>query len=118
MGLIEGPARRRDVRIEAILQDEMVLIVRSGYPWDQGQPIALQDLSSMLLLTRERGSGSRHVIELALAKVGVPARDLRVLMELDTTEAIKAAARSPGWASASFRAGASGRNRGSVRFVP
>lgn len=94
LGLIEGPARRRDVRVEPILQDEMVLIVPSGHTWDQGQPIALRDLSSVPLLTRERGSGSRHVVELALAKAGLPVRDLRILVELDTTEAIKAAVES------------------------
>jgi len=94
LGFIEGPARRRDVRVEPILQDEMVLIVPSGHPWDQSQPIALHDLCSVPLLTRERGSGSRHVVELALAKAGLPVRNLRVLVELDTTEAIKAAVES------------------------
>jgi DNA-binding transcriptional LysR family regulator len=40
------------------------------------------------LLLRERGSGSRRVVERALKKVGLPLRSLRVAMELDSTEAI------------------------------
>ena len=37
---------------------------------------------------RERGSGSRRVVERALKKLGLPLRSLRVAMELDSTEAI------------------------------
>jgi DNA-binding transcriptional LysR family regulator len=40
------------------------------------------------LLLRERGSGSRRVVERALKKAGLPLRSLRVAMELDSTEAI------------------------------
>jgi len=40
------------------------------------------------LLLRERGSGSRRVVERALKKVGIPLRSLGVAMELDSTEAI------------------------------
>ena len=42
----------------------------------------------MPLLLRERGSGSRRVVERALKKVGLPLRSLKVAMELDSTEAI------------------------------
>lgn len=94
LGFIEGPARRRDIRVEPILQDEMVLIVPSRHEWNGRRPITLQDLSTAPFLTRERGSGSRHVVELALDHAGLPPRNLRVLLELDTTEAIKAAVES------------------------
>jgi DNA-binding transcriptional LysR family regulator len=45
-------------------------------------------LAGMPMLVRERGSGSRRVVERALKKVGMPLRSLRVAMELDSTEAI------------------------------
>jgi DNA-binding transcriptional LysR family regulator len=40
---------------------------------------------------RERGSGTRHVVELALERLGVKRSSLRIVMELDSTEAIKSA---------------------------
>ena len=46
------------------------------------------EIRSALLLLRERGSGSRRVVERALKKAGLPLRSLRVAMELDSTEAI------------------------------
>jgi DNA-binding transcriptional LysR family regulator len=40
---------------------------------------------------RERGSGTRHVIELAIERQGVKRNSLQIVMELDSTEAIKSA---------------------------
>jgi DNA-binding transcriptional LysR family regulator len=40
---------------------------------------------------RERGSGTRHVIEMALERQGVKRSSLQIVMELDSTEAIKSA---------------------------
>jgi DNA-binding transcriptional LysR family regulator len=40
---------------------------------------------------RERGSGTRHVIELALQRQGIKRKSLQIVMELDSTEAIKSA---------------------------
>jgi DNA-binding transcriptional LysR family regulator len=40
---------------------------------------------------RERGSGTRHVIELALERQGVKRNSMHIVMELDSTEAIKSA---------------------------
>jgi DNA-binding transcriptional LysR family regulator len=40
---------------------------------------------------RERGSGSRRVLEMALEKHGLKRSQLQVVMELDSTEAIKSA---------------------------
>ena len=37
---------------------------------------------------RERGSGTREVIETTLEAAGLPARDLHIAMELNSTEAI------------------------------
>ena len=46
-------------------------------------------LAGAPLLMRERGSGTRSIIEQALDRAGVKKRSLRVVMELDSTEAIK-----------------------------
>lgn len=90
LGIIEGPAMRRDVKTERMVRDEMVLIVSPNHLWAARKvgAIAPAELVRVPLLLRERGSGSRRVVERALKKVGLPMRSLRVAMELDSTEAI------------------------------
>ena len=89
LGIIEGPAMRRDVKTEKMVQDEMVLIVGPEHPWARRKSaITPQDLTMVPLLLRERGSGSRRVVERALKRAGLTQRSLHIAMELDSTEAI------------------------------
>jgi DNA-binding transcriptional LysR family regulator len=89
LGIIEGPAMRRDLKTEAMAPDELVLIVPPGHEWARRKaPVAPSELSSVSLLMRERGSGSRRVVERALKQAGLTLRQLNVAMELDSTEAI------------------------------
>jgi DNA-binding transcriptional LysR family regulator len=88
LGLIEGPAMRRDVKVERMVKDEMVLIVAPGHAWARAGKILPAELTKAPMLLRERGSGSRRVVERALKKAGISLRSLHVAMELDSTEAI------------------------------
>jgi LysR family transcriptional regulator, transcriptional activator of the cysJI operon len=90
LGIIEGPAMRRDVKTERMVKDEMVLIMSPNHTLAlrKGAVITPVELAKLPLLLRERGSGSRMVVERALKKVGIPLRSLGVAMELDSTEAI------------------------------
>jgi DNA-binding transcriptional LysR family regulator len=91
LGLIEGPARSRDVKTEPFLQDELVLIVSSAHEWAELKSISCSEIANAPLLMRERGSGTRRVVEMALASQCVKLSSLRIVMELDSTEAIKSA---------------------------
>jgi DNA-binding transcriptional LysR family regulator len=88
LGIIEGPAMRREVKTERMIRDEMVLIVSPNHVWAKAGVISPRELAKVPLLMRERGSGSRRVVERSLKKMGLPLRALRVAMELDSTEAI------------------------------
>lgn len=90
LGLIEGPARSREVNTEPFLRDELVLIVAAAHEWAEAE-IDASELATAPLLMRERGSGSRRVLELALERAGLKRKSLRVAMELDSIEAIKSA---------------------------
>ncbi len=91
LGFIEGPARSRDVKTESFLEDEMVLIVSAAHEWAELKSIPCSEIASASLLMRERGSGTRRVVEMALGRNGVKLNSLRIVMELDSTEAIKSA---------------------------
>ena len=59
-----------------------------GHEWAAQRSITLQQIAPAPLLMRERGSGTREVIETTLEAAGLPARDLHIAMELNSTEAI------------------------------
>jgi len=91
LGLIEGPAHSRDVATEALLEDELVLIASTAHEWAERASIACSEITSVPLLMRERGSGTRQVIEMALERRGIKPNAMQIVMELDSTEAIKSA---------------------------
>lgn len=91
LGFIEGPPRSANVRTEAFLRDELVLIAPVTHAWSRRRALTPAEVAAGPLLMRERGSGTRRIIELALEHVGVGINKLNVVMELDSTEAIKSA---------------------------
>ncbi len=88
LGLIEGPARHREVRTEPFMEDELVLIA-PGY--SEMHRLAREQLRSTTLLIREQGSGSRRVVEMALGRAGIKTKNFATVMNLDSSEAIKSA---------------------------
>jgi DNA-binding transcriptional LysR family regulator len=88
VGLIEGPARDRSVRTEPFMEDELVLITPRNFEFDH---LSRAQLLTLSLLMREQGSGSRRVVETALAKAGFKLKSFKRVMDLDSTEAIKSA---------------------------
>lgn len=90
LAMIEGPALRKDFRIEPFMEDQMVLIVPATHEWSNHE-IGIDALKSAPLLMREFGSGSRRVVEAALAKAGLKKKDLQITMELDSTEGLLSA---------------------------
>jgi len=88
VGLIEGPARKRGVKTEPFMRDELVLILPSNSRTTQ---LSLQQLLASSLLMREQGSGSRRVVQCALEDAGLKLKSFHKVMDLDSTEAIKSA---------------------------
>ncbi len=84
LGLIEGPVSSREVFRQKFFEDRLVLIAGRQSPWGRQASLTLQALSQVPLLMRERGSGSRRVVESALRKAGIARRDLNILLELDS----------------------------------
>jgi DNA-binding transcriptional LysR family regulator len=88
LGLIEGPARHRDVQTEPFMEDEMVMIAPAG---SGAGRLTRDHLRSTNLLMREQGSGSLRVIEMALGRAGIKTQNFARVMNLDSSEAIKSA---------------------------
>jgi DNA-binding transcriptional LysR family regulator len=88
LGFIEGPALRRDIKTETFLEDEIVLMVPPAHEWSERGFVEPEELKQERILVRERGSGTRRVVELALQKNGLRAKHLSLAMEFDSTEGI------------------------------
>jgi len=90
IGLIEGPSLHRDLGEESFVADEIVVVVPSKHEW-VGHQVEVQQLCKAPLILREKGSGTRRVVEAALKAAGIQMKHTRIIMELDSTEAIKSA---------------------------
>lgn len=91
-GLTEGlPPNRDELESVIFLRDELVPIVRPDHPRlaAGSEPFTLRQLCAEPIILRERGSGTREVIEGALAKRRQKLQ--RIAMVLGSTEAIKRA---------------------------
>lgn len=94
VALIEGPVPDDpNFTVETFWHDELVVVVPSDHPWSTSQSISFSELASETLITREQGSGTRKVMELALARSGFNHQDLNIRLELGSTQAIKQAVR-------------------------
>ena len=90
IGLIEGPVpRHKDLNVESFWEDELVVVVPYFHPWASRISISLAELPHERLVTREDGSGTRRVMEMALKERGLDPDQLNVTMELGSTQAIK-----------------------------
>lgn len=119
LGFIEGPTLRRDVRTEVFLEDEIVLMVPPAHEWTERDAIETGELKQERLLLREQGSGTRRVVEMALRKRGLKAKDLHLAMEFDSTEGIITAVEAGlGIGFASLWSISKERQLGTIRIVP
>lgn len=88
LGLIEGPVSSREVFRQRFFEDRLVLIVGRNSKWAEKPSLPLHALAQLPMLMRERGSGTRRVVEAALRRAGVSRRELEVVLELDSIVAI------------------------------
>ncbi|KJS19148.1 MAG: hypothetical protein VR72_19170 [Clostridiaceae bacterium BRH_c20a] len=94
VALVEGPVNGKDLNTEKFLDDELVLITQIDHPWVNNKRISVFELNQYPFITREKGSGTRHIMENAFRKVGFDLNNLNIIMELGSTTAIKAAVAS------------------------
>jgi DNA-binding transcriptional LysR family regulator len=91
LGLIEGPAGRGDVRCQSFVEDEILLVVPPSHEWVSAGEIDAAPLKQARIILRERGSGTRQVVEDALRRARLDVKKLHIALELDSTESIKSA---------------------------
>ncbi|TGC95020.1 LysR family transcriptional regulator [Salmonella enterica subsp. enterica serovar Wilhelmsburg] len=89
IGLIEGPCHSTEIISEPWLEDELVVFAAPSSPLTQG-PVTLEQLAASPWILRERGSGTREIVDYLLLS-HLPR--FHMAMELGNSEAIKHAVR-------------------------
>jgi DNA-binding transcriptional LysR family regulator len=86
LGLTEGVVPGDQFTFEVAHYDQMVAIAAPGHPLARRKQVQAADLTRAPFIARERGSGTREVIERALAERGLR---IEPAMALGSTEAVK-----------------------------
>jgi molybdate transport repressor ModE-like protein len=88
LGFVEGPHVPAGLDRTTVGSDELVIVVPPGHPWaHRRRPVTVGELGAAALVTRERGSGTRQVLDDALAASGE--RRAAPALELSATTAIR-----------------------------
>ncbi|MFC4778370.1 selenium metabolism-associated LysR family transcriptional regulator [Paenibacillus sp. GCM10023252] len=90
-GLIEAPVNHPDMHMEAVMSDELKLIVSKDHPLADRQSLTLAEVAEYPFVLREQGSGTRLVMEEQFRKKKIDPASLKVVMELGSTGAVKSA---------------------------
>ena len=88
VGLVEGPHHLASLQASAWRDDELVVVVGRGHPWEREGTADGRMLAEAAWIMREKGSGTREVFEAAMAAQGI---GHTVTLELGHTEAVKKA---------------------------
>ena len=94
IGFVENASRRPWLHYEPLMADELVLVAGTQGRFGAIEAVTPDELRGLPLVLREKGSGTREIIERALSRRGIRVEDLNVVIELSSTEAIKSFVRS------------------------
>jgi DNA-binding transcriptional LysR family regulator len=90
-GIVEAPIDHPDVQTDAIMSDELMLILPVSHELAQQESISWNDVLAYPFILREQGSGTRRVMEEELVRNSFDPAALKIIMELGSTGAIKSA---------------------------
>ncbi|MEU1087106.1 LysR family transcriptional regulator [Streptomyces sp. NPDC005576] len=92
LGFVEGLTTPEGLDGTVVAHDRLVVVVAPVHPWARRRTLLTpRELAATPLILRERGSGTRQVLDAALAGHGGLAQPL---LELSSTTAVKSAAES------------------------
>jgi LysR family transcriptional regulator, transcriptional activator of the cysJI operon len=88
LGIIGMKPRHPDLIVIPFFNEQLVIVVPSNHAWARRKALRLEDLDGQSLIMREKGSGTRELIDAAFDKLHIKPV---VAMEVGSNEAIKRA---------------------------
>jgi DNA-binding transcriptional LysR family regulator len=77
--------------MEAVMSDELRLIVSKSHPLAERSSVTLEEVMEFPFVLREQGSGTRLVMEEQLRRKNIDPASMKIVMELGSTGAVKSA---------------------------
>jgi DNA-binding transcriptional LysR family regulator len=91
LGFVEGSVDEPVLTLQAVADDELVLVGPAGHALCDGAPVTADALRQARWVLREQGSGTRAVFESALERFGLGLADLDIAFDLPSNEAVRSA---------------------------
>jgi len=91
LGFIEGEIDNPVLSVTPVADDEMVLVAAPSHPLAKRSARPLAQIAEARWVVREAGSGTRAILESAIAKLGIDPRSLDIALELPSNEAVRGA---------------------------
>jgi DNA-binding transcriptional LysR family regulator len=88
LGFIEGEIDDPVLTVRPVAEDRLMLVVAPDHPWARKPPATPQEFRTAAWICRERGSGTRSILEAALPVLGIAREELRIGLELPSNEAV------------------------------
>lgn len=89
LALVENVSSQSSIKYIDFLDDEIVIVTGSNSVYAKKKILSADDLQTLPVVLREKGSGTLEVIQKALSKYNIPIDKLNILIHLGSTEAIK-----------------------------
>lgn len=88
LGVVGAESDDKDILQQAVMEEEMRLIVPRGHRWAKRKKIALAELWEEPYIAREAGSGTLQSLQRHIGDLGRERRELSVVAEMGSTEAV------------------------------
>jgi DNA-binding transcriptional LysR family regulator len=94
LGIVGARWSEKGLEWREAFSDRLALVVSTDHPWAGRNSVSLQELREEPFILREKGSGTRRVIDGILENNGINPSTLREVAEIGSTAAIKEAVRT------------------------
>lgn len=89
LGFVEAAIDDPTLSINPVAEDELVLVASPAFMKGRSLTPSKSDLTQMPWIFREHGSGTRSILEAALAPKGLTVADIDIVLELPSNEAVR-----------------------------
>ncbi len=88
-GIVGAKLQNNQLTYFDLVSDELFLITPEEPPYNTQEEIELKDILQECFIFREKGSGTRHLVEQVLVDNKLSISDLNIIAHIESTEAIK-----------------------------
>lgn len=90
----DGVVLSSNYLVTPLLREQIVFAVSSKHPWASREDLSIDDLLATQIIMREKGSGTRAILERRLSATGVSFDNLKISLVVGSPEAVKEAAQA------------------------